>query len=185
MAYGEKYKYYFYWDHDSGNNYYKVSILQDGYASTVTELTPGPNPWSENITGQLDTADNPVMGTEANFEIISADGTDYDAAFLGSDYKDYIVKLIEDPDGTPLVKWVGFMLPQNAGRNMNGKQLTYTCSASDGLADLKNKKYSTDGTDAGSPYTGFEDMLTIIKTALSKVADITELQLDIYVQLAT
>jgi hypothetical protein len=187
MAYGEKYKYYFYWDHDSSNNYYKVSFLIDGYASTVTELTPGPNPFIHSIKGQSDTLDNPIMGSEAKMEII-VKGSGFaaiDTDFIESDYKDVIVKLIEDPDGTPINKWIGFMLPTSTNRNWLGNDKRYSLAAVDGLADLKNFYYSSSGLDTGAVYTGFEDMLTIIKTALSKVATISELQLDIQIQLGT
>lgn len=187
MAYGEKYKYYFYWDHNSNNNYYKVSFLFDGYAGGVTELTPGPNPFTQSIKGQADTSDNPIMGSEAQMQIIVSDSsyTTIDTDLLASDYKDGIVKLIEDPDGTPNIEWTGFLLPANASRVWQGKDKTYSLSAVDGLADLKNVFYSTSGMDTGGVFTGFENMLQIIKTALSKVADIDELQHDFRIQLGT
>lgn len=187
MAYGEKYKYYFYWDHDSSNNYYKVSFLFDGYAAGVTELTPTAVPWLPDIKGQLDTSENPILGSSASMNIIAdgADYTTYDTDFLESDYKDGIVKLIQDPDGTPIVKWVGILQPTNASRTYLGEKKIYSLSAVDGLADLKNKSYSTTGLNDGSPYAGFEDFLTIIKTALATVADFTELQLDFRINLGT
>ena len=94
MAYGEKYKYYFYYDHDSANDYYKVSFLEDGYASTVTTLTPGPNPWIVSVQGQKDSIDQPILGSSAEMEIIvdRDDIATIDADFLASEYKDLIVK---------------------------------------------------------------------------------------------
>jgi hypothetical protein len=186
-SYGEKYRFYFYWDHDDNNNYYKVSILENDYFSTVSDLKVGAAPWVVSIDGQLDTIANPVMGSAVNFNII-ADGseyTTYDADFLEAEYKDFIVKLIEDPDGTPLTKWVGFLMPANATRDYLGDKKIYNLSAVDGLADLKNKKYSSNGEDTGSPYTGFDNMLSVMKKALGKVADISELQLDFRIQLGT
>jgi hypothetical protein len=187
MAYGEKYKYYFYWDHNSSNNYYKVSFLKDGYASTVTTLTPGTNPFSLSVNGQKDTEDIPILGTEAKMGII-VQGSTYltiDAELLESDYKEYIVKLIQDPDGTPVTKWVGIMQPENVTRPWLGNTKDYTLSAVDGLAELKNVYYTSTGTETGSRLTGFENMLEIIKTALSKAVDISDMQLDFRVQLGT
>ena len=187
MAYGEKYKYYFYWDHDSANNYYKLSILEDGYASSVTELTAGANPFSYDVKGQKDSINHILYGSECNMEIIvnKSDVDTIDADLLTIDYKDIIVKLIRDPDGSPATEWTGILLPQSVGRDYLGNKFTYSLSAVDGLADLKNKKYTSDGTDEGSAYQGFDDLLTIIKTAISKVADFTELQLDFRIQLGT
>jgi hypothetical protein len=187
MAYGEKYKYYFYWDHDSSNNYYKVSFLEDGYASTVTTLTGGATPWVLNVKGQKDSIDQVILGTSASMEIV-VDRSDVDVMdpdFLESDYKDYIVKLIQDPDGTPITKFVGFLLASNSTREYQGSTFTYSLEAVDGIADLKNKSFSTNGKSYGSPYTGFENILTIIKTAIGKVADFSDLQLDFRIQLGT
>lgn len=189
MAYGEKYKYYFYWNRNKGgsDNYYKVSFLKDGYASTVTELTPSDDPFSISIKGQRDTLDAIILGSSAEMSFIVAktDVAAYDADFLSSDYKNVIVKLIQDPDGTPIVKWAGILLPENASRDFQGYKYNYQISASDGLADLKSVLYSTDGTTSGSAYNGFANILNIIKTAIGKAIDISDLQLDFRVQLGT
>jgi hypothetical protein len=187
MAYGEKYKYYFYWDHDSSNNYYKVSFLKDGYVSTVTELTPSADPFSISIKGQRDSIDAIILGSSADMSFIvdKSDVTSYDADFLSSDYKDIIVKLIQDPDGTPVTKWAGILLPENASREFQGYKYNYRISASDGLADLKSVLYSTNGTASGSAYNGFDNILDIIKTAIGKAIDISDLQLDFRIQLGT
>lgn len=187
MAYGKKYNYYFYWDHNSSNNYYEVAFYVDGYASTVTELTPTDLPFSINTKGQKDATDQVVIGSEAIAEILvnKASLSTFDTDFLEIDYKDVIVKLIQDPTGTPITKWAGLLLPQNADREYQGFKYNYSLSASDGLAQLKELYYTSDGKETGGAYSGFEDMLTIIKTAISKVADTTELQLDFRIQLGT
>lgn len=187
MAHGLKYYYDFYWDHNSSNNDYRVGFYFDGYASTSTALTAGKTPLVITVKGQKDSIDHPILGSEAQMEIHvnKSDVDTFDGDFLASDYKDIIVKVIQDPTGTPVIKWVGILTPQNCDREYLGYKFVYSLSAVDGLADLKNQYYTVNGKDYGSVYNGFEDMLTIFKTALSKVADISDLQLDFRIQLGT
>lgn len=187
MSYGKKYNYYFYWDHDSTKNYYEVAFYVDGYASTVTELTPSPSPLVINIKGQKDNLDKPIMGSDAQFSFIAdkSDLSTLDADFLDRDYKEIIVKVIKDPSGTPVTEWVGIVEPEDCHRPYQGYKYNYNISGVDGLAQLKNTYYTSNGTETGGAYSGFEDMLTILKTALSKIADITELQRDFRIQLGT
>jgi len=292
MAYGEKYKYYFYYDHDSSSDLYKVSFLKDGYVTyayadsvakdiktssfnyiyiagddnvnayagtsstlnfmtsdapfdgetcfvwagtgetiTITDnaatvgafqtldgndliltsetgayfqrdsildwvqittpevitLTSGRDPFMIDIRGQKDTINQPIMGSSASMQIIvdKSDVTSIDADFLANDYKDMIVKLIKDPDGTPSTEWVGFLLPSNADRPFQGYKYTYDLEAVDGIADLKEYYYTVPGDFFGTVYNGFSTMLSIIKTAISKMATFSDMQLDFRVQLGT
>lgn len=188
MAYGKKYNYYFYYDHDSTANYYEVAFLFDGYASTVTELTPGRNPFIQSIEGQKDSIEQPIMGSSVSMEVIAtnADLSTFDADFLYSDYKECIVQLIQDPSGTPLTKWVGILLPENIDREYESRvNYTYVLAANDGFADLKNQYYTTSGKSYGVSYEGYGGLLDIIKNCNSKVADISELQLPYRIQLGT
>ena len=187
MAYGEKYYYEFYWDHDSTKNRYKVSFLIDGYASTSTELTPGTNPFEKAIKGQKDSIDQVVLGSEGRMEFITDTSSinTYDTDFLNITYGDVIVKLIKDPSGTPSTVWTGIIIPENSQRNYFGETIRYNLSAVDGLGDLKNRYFTDDGTKTGSVFNGFDSLLDYIKEALSKVATFSELQHDIKVQLGT
>lgn len=185
MAYGKKYNYYF--AYGVGTTQYELAIYEDGYASTVTALIPGDNPFTHSILGQEGDEDEVIFGSQGmfNFIVDDADKTTYDNDFLSIEYKEKIVKLILDPQGSPETKWIGILLPENSYREYQQYKYTYTIAANDGLADLRDVFYTQSGQDNGTVYRGFEDMLTIIKTAISKVADISDLQLPFRIQLGT
>lgn len=187
MAYGLKYYYDLYWDHDSANNDYRIGFYFDGFASTETQLIPTDAPLIHNIDGQKDVVDHVIMGSEMQLQFIVAKSLrpTYDSDFLSSNYKDCIVKIIEDPTGSATVKWTGILNPRNCDRTYQGYKIVYSVSAVDLFADLKKKYYTSDGTTTGANYSGFDNILSIIKTSISKIADITELQLPFRIQLGT
>ena len=67
------------------------------------------------------------MGSSATCNIIvdKSDVTTIDADFLAIDYEDMIVKLIKDPDGTPITQWVGIVTPANGSREYSGYKYNY------------------------------------------------------------
>lgn len=187
MAYGEKYSYTFQYGYTSGTNEYKLAIYEDGYASTVTTLQAAGNPFTLSLLGQREDIGKNILGTRGtfNFQVNQNDLITYDAQFLADDYKNKIVKLISDPSGSADVVWVGFLRPQDSYRQFIEYRYIYNIVANDGIEDLKKFYYTDNGNKDGVPYSGFDDMLTILKTAISKMADISEFQHDFRIQLGT
>lgn len=217
MAYAERYYGEFYYDHDSNNDLYRVSIFEDGFADSATELILSDNPVVINVRGQRDTADSIIMGSEIEVSFIAENGQffylldedgvpittesggtletedstslagtirDYDD-ILVSEQKEFLIKLIKDPNGSPVTEWVGYVEPSNCTRELTKYKYIYTISAVDGLAMLKEYKYSSNGQTNGSPYYGYEDGITIIKTAIEKMATVSDMQLSFKIQLGT
>lgn len=182
MAHGEKYKYYFMYGYGNTTEY-KVSFKFDGYAGIVTTLQAGNSPYVLSVDAQEDSIDSPIFPTNVKLEfLVESSIATYDTDFLESDTGEIIVEVIKDPNGTPVAEWVGIVKPELCWRAFQEYKYIYKISAIDGLAELKNFYYTSDGTETGSIYSGFEDLLTIIKTAISKVATATELQLDFRIQ---
>lgn len=105
---------------------------------------------------------------------------DYDD-ILSSDYGDFIVKLISDPNGSPQTIWTGYIDPDESYRGFVDFKYRYIISARDGLNELSEITYD----NSGNPYTGFDTLLSIIKKCISKIATISELQLGFRIQLNT
>lgn len=179
MAYGKKYNYYFQYGY-SDSDKYEIAFYFKDYASTVTTLTAGNMPLELNYPGQRDDT-KPIMASNIrlNFKVEQADISTFDTDFLETEFKDIVIKIISDPDGTPVTIWTGLNDPSNSYRSWQDYVYIVSIYAKDVFTSLRDYDYS----NSGSRYTGFEDFLTIIKTALSKVADITEFQLDFKVQL--
>jgi hypothetical protein len=184
--YGEKYGFNFAYGYTT--NQYRVAIYAKNYASTITELTPGDNPFTYNIAGREEDIEASLMGGSGTFNFI-ASGSDvfnvYTPDFLDCTYKDNIVKLIKDPNGTPEIKWTGILLPANSYRDFQNYKYKFTIVANDAIADLKQQYYTESGKPWGVVRNGFEEILQIIKNAIGTVADAGDLQLDFRVLLNT
>lgn len=183
MAYNKKYNFTFAYGHSE--NLYELAVYEDSWAGSVTQLIPANNPCTHAILGEESDEDVVIFGSQItfNFLIEDTDKDDYDDEFLSIEYKEKIVKLIKDPLGTPSTKFVGIILPESSYREYENYLYTYTIMANDGLADLRSLYYTSSGKDNGNVYTGFDNMLSILKKAISKVADISDLQLPLKVQL--
>jgi len=90
MAYGEKYYSYFRYDNKTVNSRYYVSILEDSYVSTASEIPAmGIPPLLIECDGQEDTKDSAIFSSRAVFQFVADkdDVATYDADFLEGAYK--------------------------------------------------------------------------------------------------
>src|SRR5574343_168658 len=184
MAYGKKYNYYFQYGYTTGTDEYEVAFYVKDYASSVTTLRAGTMPIKLEYPGQRD--DTTIIQTSdirLNFKVDQADIAAIDADFLETEFREIIIKIISDPNGTPVTIWTGINDPSNSYREWQGYIYMFSVWAVDGLRELKKFHYSSDGTRNGSRQTGFASLLSIIKTALGFFATVTEFQLPFKVQL--
>src|SRR3990167_2574841 len=154
MAYGVKYRAYF--DDVTNTRESLVEILEDGYASTVTELTCADNPIVINYNKS-----NYIIGSELVFRFVAtqAETATYDE-FLSSVYQNKKIKYYAD--GTNLT-WVGWLLASNTDREFHPSDVVYSLSATDSLANLKDISYDS----SGNPFNDTVSILTIIKRCIN------------------
>lgn len=186
MAYGKKYNYYFQYGYTTGTDEYEVAFYVKDYASSVTLLQSGDLPLTIKYQGQRD--DESVIqisDIRLNFKVDQANIAAVDADFLETQFGDMIIKIISDPNGTPVTIWTGINDPSNSYREWQGYIYMFSVWAIDGLRELRNIPFNSNGTEYGAAYSGFANFLTIIKNAISKVATMTELQHGFKVQLGT
>ena len=100
-----------------------------------------------------------IVGSEAvmSFYVSEANKAAYDADFYDSNYKDIKVKYYVNS----VLKWVGWLKPENTTREVFSPEVQYRVSATDGLNDLKDVGYT------GFENTGREAGLQIIKNAIN------------------
>ncbi len=164
MAFGIKYQ--MNWDDQFRGNTFKLDVEVEGYAAGVTQLGH-----TEQAFVQQYNKAPWVQGSESiiTFIVTKTDQAAYDADFYDAIYKTIRVKFYVNA----VLKWVGWVKPENTTREFNYPEVTYHVSATDGLNDLKNIEYT------GFSETGRQSMIQLVKNAINFIG-ITDL--DFFVQ---
>lgn len=165
MAFGIKYQ--MNWDDQYRGDTFKLDVEVEGYAAGVTELRRHiDQPFEQQYN------ESPwVKGSEsiATFIVTKTDQAAYDADFYDSVYKTIRIKFYANS----ILKWVGWLKPENTTREFNYPEVVYRVSATDGLNDLKDIEYT------GFSETGRQSMLQLVKNAID-FTGITDL--DFFIQ---
>ena len=112
-----------------------------------------------------------IVGSEAvmSFVVNEDDVASYDADFYEADYKDIRVRFYTNS----VLKWTGWLKPENTTREFLYPEVEYRVSATDGLNDLQQVDYD------GFENTGKQTLLQIIKNAIGFIG-ITDM--DFFIQ---
>ncbi len=154
MAFGVKYRMDFE-DQFQGDDF-RIDIEKEDYVDSIIGLGHEVN--SAFTLDYNSDQDAWIIGSEGKITFIASqdDTAAYDADFYDSTFRDMKVKFYVNS----VLKWVGWLKPENTTRQFLDPNVEYILSATDGLNDLQDIDY-TGFIDAGK-----QDTLQIIKNVL-------------------
>ena len=164
MAYGLKYYYNFSQIKNYTNDSYRIEIYKEGYASSSTEIN--------NIAGGSISVSRDgdvlevVQGTKMSFGLYN-DTEGLYKEFREAAYGDYMIKLIQDPTGTPLTKFVGYNQSEIYTESYDQPPYTATLEWTCGLSHLKHVRFDNSGT----LYTGQKTIIEVLRLCLNKLGN--------------
>lgn len=158
MAFAQKYTYDFYSLKEySSTSHFRIKIYLEGYGGGVTNLgNIEANSITVNRGGDLLTN---VQGTKLSFTIYNSTEAEF-KEFRNAAYGDYKIELIQDPDGTPQTKFIGYNQSEiyTEPYELEGKvAVEWTC----GLSHLKHVRWDASGV----LHTGQKTLIEIIRLA--------------------
>ena len=161
MAFATKYKMSF---KDEGDTQWHVNFQEDGWGGATTVFTPGVDPLNIRWNGQ-DKYDT-IMGSIADIQMVYESAVDSLYTETSQTIKVVVVKV-------SAVVWQGYLCPGEYYKNFNQSKFYVTLTASDGLGELKDIKFTDDSDD---PY--FYQQTEII--AIANILQKTGLDITIY-----
>jgi hypothetical protein len=155
MAFGLKYQGTFFSKIE--NFEYQVSIYQDGFVGSSTDLTFG------NVTINRGESDmlQPIKGSESTIEVLNTTDFEFEGEFGSANYGDYYVTIEKDAS----IIWQGYNIPNTYSEPYQQTpyltELKFNC----GLGHLKYKYFE----DAGTLYSGQKSILEVLRLCLNKL----------------
>lgn len=163
MAYGKKYTFNFKSLVEYTSDEFLINIYKEGYGGSVTEISKVVSN-SIKLSREGDLLEN-IQGTTLAFTIINDSEAQY-KEFRDADWGDYKVELIQDTNGTPITKFIGYNQPEvyTEPFYLHGETaVKFTC----GLAHLKHVRF--EDTVSLQLYTGQKTILEVLRLALNKL----------------
>lgn len=159
-------KYYFTFYDILGVNH-KVEILKEGYTGASTDISEktGSSPVSITSLG-VDNKFKTIIGTECTINLMIETAFEY-AEFLTATYKDYQIKYYYYSVSW-LIEWIGWVVPESYLEPHTTPPYEFMIRATCGLGSLQYIKYET-ATDV--PYTGQDDLMSIISNCLLEIGN--------------
>jgi len=137
MAYGLKYTSNFYQVKNYTTSKYKIEIYLEGYGGSSSDITLSSGSVNMNRGGDL--LEN-VQATTLSIGIENRTEGAY-KEFRTAAWGDYKIVLIQDPDGTPLTRFVGYNQSEIYTESYDQPPYTTSIEFTDGLAHLKYKRW--------------------------------------------
>lgn len=166
MAYEEKYYHQYC---DAYGNVCRISILEDGYVGSVTEVEAQEIPILITYDSESDFKYDPIRSSSCEVFLTFGTGNNVDfEEFWTADERRFKVEHYIDSE----IDWVGYVIPNGFGYELRGGIYYASILASDGLSTLEGYDFLDDNTN--TPYgtqdltynNGFEFPFILIATEI-------------------
>lgn len=162
MAYVEKYYHTFKTSIKDIDIEYKIEIYLEGFVGSSTEFEAQFTPIEiERIAADMF---EPIRKSTATVNLWNISEGQY-SEFLTAGYGDYYIKLIEDPNGTPITKWTGYNQSEIGTEPYiqppYNSAIKFTC----GLSHLDYIRFDASGT----PYEGYKTIIEVLRLCTNKL----------------
>jgi len=143
MAYVERYFHQFC---DQYGDTHRISILQDGFGGSATEIEGQPNPILITYESSSEFKFDPIRPSTAEVYLTFGTGNDVDfEEFWTADEREFKVEYYRDS----VLEWLGYVIPNGFSYELRGGVYYAEIKASCGLSTLESIPFSLNGVPYG------------------------------------
>jgi len=151
MAYVERYFHQFC---DQYGDTHRISILQDGFGGSATEIEGQPNPILITYESSSEFKFDPIRPSTAEVYLTFGTGNDVDfEEFWTADEREFKVEYYRDS----VLEWLGYVIPNGFSYELRGGVYYAEIKASCGLSTLESIPFSLNGVPYGIQTDRYRD----------------------------